>query len=209
MAALGGSIMRQLVSLLRHSELSSYHPMFPTAFKAKSFEYTEYMAFAILGLLMGVAGATYVVSSNAFKQWWKTRSARFPLLWGLLLLVAVCLLLYLPGRMSRSTSWDVITDLCSSKALPSRWEGMSSIFVSLPLAAACRLVATIFSTSLLLPAGDFIPTFTAGALFGRLFGEVAALCFPDCDITPGGYALVGGAALVASATHTISVAGTS
>uniref|UniRef100_K3X5Y7 Chloride channel protein n=1 Tax=Globisporangium ultimum (strain ATCC 200006 / CBS 805.95 / DAOM BR144) TaxID=431595 RepID=K3X5Y7_GLOUD len=206
-AALSGSIIRQLVSRLRHSELSSYHPMFPTEFEAKSFTYAEYIGFALVSLLMGIAGATYVVSSNRFKQWWKARSAHVPVVWGLLLLIPVCLLLYLPGSIGQSSSSEVITNLCSTKELPSEWtDALSSIFVMLPLAAICRLVATVLSTSLLLPAGDFIPTFTAGALFGRLIGEIALVCFPDCGIVPGGYALVGGASLVASVTHTVSVA---
>ncbi|GAB9464762.1 hypothetical protein Gpo141_00002188 [Globisporangium polare] len=206
-AALSGSITRQIVSLLRESELSTYHPMFPTSFSPKSFVYTEYLAFAVLGLLMGVTGALYVVLSSFFKRWWKTRSANHPLLWGLLLLVPTCLLLYLPGEFGRSSSWDLLTDLFDTNELSERWtDEVSPVVPFLPLAGLCRLAATILSTSLLLPAGDFVPTFTAGAIFGRLFGELVALSFPDSKIIPGGYALVGGAALVASVTQTISVA---
>lgn len=207
-AALSGSITRQVVSLLRESELSTYHPMFPTSFSAKSFVYTEYLAFAVLGLLMGVTGALYVVLSSFFKRWWKTRSANHPLLWGLLLLTPTCLLLYLPGEFGRSSSWDLLTDLFDTKELSTRWtDNVSPVIPFLPVAGLCRLIATILSTSLLLPAGDFVPTFTAGAIFGRLFGELVAMSFPDSEIIPGGYALVGGAALVASVTQTISVAG--
>lgn len=185
--------------------------MFPTSFSLQSFTYVEYAAFALLGLVMGVAGAFYVVLSSAFKRWWKRQSAAHPLLAGMALLVPVCLLLYVPGSFGRSTSWDVLTDLFSPKALThSRWTigtALPSIFMTLPLAGLCRLGATILSTSLLLPAGDFIPTFTAGALFGRLAGEVLTLVCPEAGVVPGGYALVGGAALVASATQTVSVAG--
>lgn len=182
--------------------------MFPTSFSPKSFVYTEYLAFAVLGLLMGVTGALYVVLSSFFKRWWKTRSANHPLLWGLLLLVPTCLLLYLPGEFGRSSSWDLLTDLFDTNELSERWtDEVSPVVPFLPLAGLCRLAATILSTSLLLPAGDFVPTFTAGAIFGRLFGELVALSFPDSKIIPGGYALVGGAALVASVTQTISVAG--
>lgn len=208
-AALSGSITRQVVSLLREPELATYRPMFPTLFATKSFVYTEYLAFAALGLLMGIAGALYVVLADAFKRWWKDRNAQFPLLSGLLLLVPVCLLLYLPGWCGRTASGAVLTDLFGTTALASRWSQapLGSIFAMLPLGGLCRLVATVLSTSLLLPAGDFIPTFTAGAMFGRFLGELLALTFPTSSIVPGGYALVGGAALVAASTHTLSVAG--
>ena len=48
----------------------------------------------------------------------------------------------------------------------------------------------------------------AGAAFGRLMGESMAVWFPGgiggALIVPGGYAIVGAAALSASVTHTIS-----
>ena len=48
----------------------------------------------------------------------------------------------------------------------------------------------------------------AGAAFGRLMGESMAVWFPNgingAMIVPGGYAIVGAAALSASVTHTIS-----
>lgn len=49
---------------------------------------------------------------------------------------------------------------------------------------------------------------TIGAAFGRLIGELMALWFPTgiagIPIAPGGYAVVGAAALAGAATHTIS-----
>lgn len=184
--------------------------MFPTLFDIRSFVYAEYLAFAALGLVMGVTGALYVVLSDKFKRWWKARSAALPLLSGMLLLVPVCLLLYLPGWYGRSSSGAVLADLFDTKKLASRWSdeaALPSVFAVLPVAGLCRLTATILSTSLLLPAGDFVPMFTGGAMFGRLFGELLALAFPSVNIVPGGYALVGGAALVAASTQTLSVAG--
>lgn len=47
-----------------------------------------------------------------------------------------------------------------------------------------------------------------GAAFGRLMGESMAVWFPDGigghPIVPGGYAIVGAAALSGSVTHTVS-----
>ncbi|KAG1681933.1 Chloride channel protein 2 [Nymphon striatum] len=73
-------------------------------------------------------------------------------------------------------------------------------------------VLTIISMTLPVPAGVFIPVFKIGAAFGRLVGECMAAWFPDgirvggevTKILPGGYAVVGAAALSGSVTHTIS-----
>ena len=50
--------------------------------------------------------------------------------------------------------------------------------------------------------------FRAGAAFGRLIGESMAVWFPEGLggrlVVPGGYAIVGAAALSGSVTHTIS-----
>ena len=47
-----------------------------------------------------------------------------------------------------------------------------------------------------------------GAAFGRLMGESMAVWFPDgihgSMVVPGGYAIVGAAALSGSVTHTVS-----
>ena len=54
---------------------------------------------------------------------------------------------------------------------------------------------------------DNICTFV-GAAFGRLVGESMAVWFPDGIggrlVVPGGYAIVGAAALSGSVTHTVS-----
>ena len=58
------------------------------------------------------------------------------------------------------------------------------------------------------PNGIFVPSFLVGAAFGRLVGEFFHYWFPygigGAVIKPGGYALVGAAAMAGSVTHTIS-----
>ena len=53
-----------------------------------------------------------------------------------------------------------------------------------------------------------LTSYFAGAAFGRLIGELMALWFPGgiagIPISPGGYAVVGAAALAGATTHTIS-----
>ena len=58
----------------------------------------------------------------------------------------------------------------------------------------------------------FYPIFIIGAAYGRLVGECMATWFPDgvreantfFPVLPGGYAVVGAAALAGAVTHTIS-----
>ena len=66
------------------------------------------------------------------------------------------------------------------------------------------------ATTLPVPAGVFMPVFTLGAAFGRLIGESVAVWYPEGikgqAVVPGGYAIVGAAALAGSVTHTVSTA---
>lgn len=207
-AALSGSITRQVVRIVQEADTSSYAPMFPTKFPEKSFQHAEFVAFALLGVLMGLAGAVYVALSSAFKVRWQAVFATHPLSYGFVLLLAICGLMYAPGEFGQLSSSQILLDLWSVGDLSSQWHsGLSSLFWMLPIAALCRLVATMFSTSLPLPAGDFIPTFIAGTMLGRLYGEILHYWFPQSGILAGGYAFAGGAAFTGAATHTISVAG--
>lgn len=207
-AALSGSITRQVVRIVHEADTTSYAPMFSTNFPDKSFHHVEFIAFAVLGIAMGLAGAVYVALSSAFKVRWQTIFAKHPLPFGFLLLLVICGVMYAPGEFGQLSSSKILLDLWSVDDLSSQWHPVSSsIFWILPIAAVCRLVATMLSTSLPLPAGDFIPTFIAGTMFGRLYGEILHSWFPESGIVAGGYALVGGAAFTGAATHTISVAG--
>ncbi|KTG41325.1 hypothetical protein cypCar_00021152 [Cyprinus carpio] len=70
------------------------------------------------------------------------------------------------------------------------------------------------ATTMPVPCGAFMPVFLIGAAFGRLVGESMAAVFPDgihtdstvYPIVPGGYAVVGAAALSGAVTHTVSTA---
>nr|XP_004661202.2 chloride channel protein 1 [Jaculus jaculus] len=73
---------------------------------------------------------------------------------------------------------------------------------------------SIVATTMPIPCGGFMPVFVLGAAFGRLVGEVMAMLFPDgilfddviYKILPGGYAVIGAAALTGAVSHTVSTA---
>ncbi|XP_035209819.1 chloride channel protein 2-like isoform X3 [Stegodyphus dumicola] len=88
----------------------------------------------------------------------------------------------------------------------------TNIYVNLAVFIIMNFVTTTVCATLPVPAGVFIPIFRIGAAFGRLVGECMAAWFPEgirmgdniFKILPGGYAVVGAAALSGSATHTVS-----
>eukprot|EP00117_Sycon_ciliatum_P024435 scpid42908/ scgid20503/ Chloride channel protein 2 len=86
--------------------------------------------------------------------------------------------------------------------------GSTNIFVSLIIFIVFNFIMTAISVTLPIPAGIFFPVFIIGAAFGRLVGEAMAVWYPDgiihLQILPGGYAVVGAAAMAGAVTHTIS-----
>jgi chloride channel 2 len=84
-----------------------------------------------------------------------------------------------------------------------------NIYVSLLLFIIVKFATSAVAVSLPVPAGVFFPVFVVGAGFGRLVGETMATWFPNGikgakAIIPGGYAVVGAAAMSGGVTHTIS-----
>ncbi|KAM4743221.1 chloride channel protein 2-like isoform 1-T1 [Anableps anableps] len=89
-----------------------------------------------------------------------------------------------------------------------------NVFVTLVLFIIMRFWMSALATTIPVPCGAFMPVFVIGAAFGRLVGESMAAWFPDgihsdesiYPIVPGGYAVVGAAALSGAVTHTVSTA---
>lgn len=89
------------------------------------------------------------------------------------------------------------------------WTG---IFVNLLLYIAFTFGGSVVASTLPVPSGIFIPVFKIGAAVGRIVGETMASTFPKGlsygghkhIIIPGGYSIVGAAALAGAVTHTIS-----
>nr|XP_020655429.1 chloride channel protein ClC-Kb-like [Pogona vitticeps] len=85
---------------------------------------------------------------------------------------------------------------------------MASLFL------LAKFFMVLLATSMIVPAGYFLPVFVYGAALGRLYGEAMAKIFPDglvsegvrLQITPAGYALAGAAAYSGAVTQTLSTA---
>uniref|UniRef100_A0A8C5RBU8 Chloride voltage-gated channel 1 n=1 Tax=Leptobrachium leishanense TaxID=445787 RepID=A0A8C5RBU8_9ANUR len=89
-----------------------------------------------------------------------------------------------------------------------------SVFITLPLFFIMKFLMSVIATTMPIPCGAFMPVFILGASFGRTVGELMAYLFPDgilfdgivYKILPGGYAVIGAAALTGAVTHTVSTA---
>uniref|UniRef100_A0A6Q2XT35 Chloride channel protein n=1 Tax=Esox lucius TaxID=8010 RepID=A0A6Q2XT35_ESOLU len=89
-----------------------------------------------------------------------------------------------------------------------------NVFITLILFIVMKFWMSAVATTMPVPCGAFMPVFLIGAAFGRLVGETMAAMFPDgihadgsvYPIVPGGYAVVGAAALSGAVTHTVSTA---
>ncbi|XP_053342605.1 chloride channel protein 2a [Clarias gariepinus] len=98
---------------------------------------------------------------------------------------------------------------------PQAWKHPQvSVFITLLLFIIMKFWMSAVATTMPVPCGAFMPVFLIGAAFGRLVGESMAAMFPDgihtdstvYPIVPGGYAVVGAAALSGAVTHTVSTA---
>uniref|UniRef100_A0A4W6FRG4 Chloride channel, voltage-sensitive 1a n=1 Tax=Lates calcarifer TaxID=8187 RepID=A0A4W6FRG4_LATCA len=89
-----------------------------------------------------------------------------------------------------------------------------SVFIILLLFLLMKFWMSAVATTMPIPSGAFMPVFILGAAFGRLVGEIMATLFPHgivfdgilYRIIPGGYAVIGAAALTGAVTHTVSTA---
>ncbi|XP_075897379.1 chloride channel protein 1 [Nelusetta ayraudi] len=89
-----------------------------------------------------------------------------------------------------------------------------SVFIILLLFFVMKFWMSAVSTTMPIPSGAFMPVFILGAAFGRLIGEIMATLFPNgilfdgivYRILPGGYAVIGAAAMTGAVTHTVSTA---
>ncbi|NXQ22746.1 CLCN1 protein, partial [Peucedramus taeniatus] len=89
-----------------------------------------------------------------------------------------------------------------------------SVFVTILLFFIVKFCMAVIATTMPIPCGGFMPVFVLGAAFGRLIGEIMASVFPNgilfdnilYQILPGGYAVIGAAALTGAVSHTVSTA---
>uniref|UniRef100_A0A3B3YSQ0 Chloride channel protein n=1 Tax=Poecilia mexicana TaxID=48701 RepID=A0A3B3YSQ0_9TELE len=114
-------------------------------------------------------------------------------------------------------TWTKISDPAAAPGLgrSAAWlHPHVSVFLILLLFFIMKFWMSAVSTTMPIPSGAFMPVFILGAAFGRLVGEIMATLFPNgilfdgivYRILPGGYAVIGAAAMTGAVTHTVSTA---
>ena len=177
------------------------------------FEYFEFdwevCSYAVLGIICGVVGAVFVHMTHRLIFIRKHHQIdfmthRFRYTLSVAFLCAICTY---QAAFMRQQDKDILRYTFQDKAEEGYgkdvWEEPNTGF-NLLIYTMYKLLFTAISYSTPVPCGIFIPTFTAGATFGRLFGYVVNSLWGTTHL--GVYSVIGAAALTSSVTHTISVA---
>uniref|UniRef100_A0A4W5R5N5 Chloride voltage-gated channel 2 n=1 Tax=Hucho hucho TaxID=62062 RepID=A0A4W5R5N5_9TELE len=133
---------------------------------------------------------------------------------------------FMAGQLTQHESLVALLDNCtwSRQGVAEEFDYIShshawkhpqvNVFITLIFFIVMKFWMSAVATTMPVPCGAFMPVFLIGAAFGRLVGETMAVMFPDgihadgsvYPIVPGGYAVVGAAALSGAVTHTVSTA---
>eukprot|EP00794_Sanderia_malayensis_P015115 gene15115-16671_t len=231
-AAVCGAFMFRLLSVLDSSEVT-ITALFKTTFRIDfPFDVQEFVAFGFIGLTCGLAGALFVYTHRKivdFHQHHKQNAvnrflekSRF--IYPALIVVIVSTLSFPKGfgqfmagqltarealtELFSNTTWSIHKPDVQTLEVINHWQtSYSNIYVTLVVFILIKFILTAVCVALPVPAGVFFPVFIIGAAYGRLVGECMATWFPNgvnTPIVPGGYAVVGAAAMAGAVTHTIS-----
>ncbi|KAK2168076.1 hypothetical protein NP493_1244g00035 [Ridgeia piscesae] len=233
-AVCGALVFRILAIIFKREETIT--ALFKTNLRQEfPFDVIELVAFAIIGIACGFAGALFVYTHRKFVTFIRGQKRlkaflqknRFIFPASVMFLIAT---VNYPGGLGqfnagRLTNGEALDELFTNvtwsdpnaylnvneKEIVLRWAGpTNNVFLTLICFIVMRFLGAAMATALPVPSGVFMPIFTIGAAFGRLMGECMAVWFPrgigGQTIVPGGYAIVGAAALSGSVTHTISTA---
>lgn len=177
-----------------------------TKFELFEFDW-EVCLYALLGVICGAVGAVFVHMTHRLIYIRKHKELpflcqRFRYTLTVAFLCALCT--YQAGFLQQPDK-DILKYTFQDKrdAGDDIWEEPNTGF-NLLIYTLCKLLMTIMSYSTPVPCGIFIPTFTAGAALGRLYGYIVNALWSTKHM--GVYSVIGAAALTSSVTHTISVA---
>ncbi|KAG6958595.1 hypothetical protein JG688_00010445 [Phytophthora aleatoria] len=213
-SAVSGAVMLRLTLVLAKSESNlATQAVLKTQFPASPFTIWEIPLYIFLGAVLGLLCTAMMCflrkiaecrsSFRKSSQKWK----KVLVTWidPFIVSILTAVLTFVPGEYARQNSMDDLAILFTEGELPSAWQEISKYYALSVLSAVFMFLLPLCIT-LKIPTGIWVPTFIAGAAFGRMFGEVVATVFPSLSVIPGTYALAGAAAFGTAATRAISVA---
>ncbi|XP_062505166.1 chloride channel protein 2-like [Corticium candelabrum] len=230
-AAVCGAFLFRLASVFVKDE-ETITALFNTGFRAEfPFDVNEEALNSFLGVVSGFGGALFVyfhrrVVEIRRKYRNKTRFLEKSRFIYPLIVVFVISTLEFPGGFGKfmageltqkqtidqlfsNFTWSAEGALDKAQDNVVQFWNKPNVYVSLVLFTTIKFITSAISVSLPVPTGVFFPVFVVGAGFGRIVGEAMTTWFPNGikgsgEIIPGGYAVVGAAAMSGAVTHTIS-----
>ncbi|ESO07524.1 hypothetical protein HELRODRAFT_131097, partial [Helobdella robusta] len=219
-SAVCGAIVFRLLAIWFDDE-STLTALFQTNLRQDvPFDPMEIVSFSIVGLaLCGIGGSLLICAHKNLSLFIskKLEIANFIkdycLVYPFFATFVMMSLLFPPGSgmfmVGLLTNNDAVNELFSNVTWLTRdadtyeedrllklWRGpFNNVFLTLFIFIVTRFWMCVVSTSLPVPSGIFMPSFTLGAACGRLIGEILAWLFPNGIggdmVVPGGYAIVG------------------
>jgi len=170
----------------------------------------HYVAFVFLGLAGGLFGGVFCKANFL----WSKGFRKYPIIashpvFEVFLVVLVTALLQFPNPLTREPGDVIIKSILVDCRNPGQsWvcaqeakEDKSRYYGWLFYGTAVKLTLTIITFGCKVPSGIIIPALDAGALFGRLVGQLIP------NISPGIFAMVGASAFLAGVSRmTVSLA---
>nr|XP_027200062.1 H(+)/Cl(-) exchange transporter 3-like isoform X2 [Dermatophagoides pteronyssinus] len=232
--ALIAAFVLRLINPFRNEHLVMFYIDY-----ARPWIFFELIVFVMLGVIGGVIGNIFIKSNLRWCQRRKnTRLGQYPM-WEVMTVTLITAMFAFPNPYTRMNSSDLIkllfsscgiadeTPLCDyyrnytnvnqhaqiAQAGPGVYTSVAQLFAALIF----KLIITIFTFGIKVPAGLFIPSLAMGAIIGRIVGitmEQIAYNYPkwwffqdacsnlgESCMSPGLYAVVGAAAVLGGVTR--------
>ncbi|KAI8999840.1 chloride channel, partial [Gaertneriomyces semiglobifer] len=182
----------------------------------------ELPMFVLLGILGGLYGAFFIRMNIKVAEFRRTSWLRRYQVWEVTAVAALTCLIAFGVPFMRVSTVELVANLFRECVETEedfyglcRWEPLAGIIKYLLLACAIKIVLTVFTFGIRVPAGIFIPSMAVGATIGRALGIMMQLwqnayphsfLFASCKpqeecVTPGTYAMVGAAAALGGVTR--------
>ncbi|KAG8468409.1 hypothetical protein KFE25_013492 [Diacronema lutheri] len=214
--AVTGAVLSRMLYMAYKTKTHVLSATFSSFFDAEDVEtdVAQLPAFITIGVLSGLIGALFV-RANARWGAFRARRANTAFFRSKYYLALVLLVLWgvlsMPngplGGYMRKSQMGSLAELFSERTMRVEWGANDSArMLHLLIFFALRLSFTCVAITLPMPCGVFAPSLCAGAGLGRIIGEAMKYALPEHDTSPGGYAVLGAAAMAAGVTHTLSSA---
>jgi chloride channel 2 len=176
--------------------------LFVQIFPSNGWIVYELVLFAILGISCAIVSVAFIRlmikyaewrKAKVAAKWWIFASPYAGLVQVAFVTLVTCIFAY-PGLIStapymRLSQAEMIKAVLVKNLKTEDWGSGAVLICNLFAWLLFKVLLTVFSITLPIPAGVFVPALAMGAVLGRAIGEISFLIF-GVDITPSGYAIM-------------------